>query len=308
MKSYIFLDEDTKTFGKVINGRLIEMFLYDEDLGNIYRAKVINKIDSINAYFLEYTSGKQAFMKSNKRFSIGDSVIGEIVRPESNNKLPLFSVNYKLETDNYTLYRFPRKMRAKLKEWGVKSDTEFKYLNDLKKTLEKEENFNPTPKLLLEKNTKDLYIKEHKELELVEKSIFQDSIINEAFKILKNSKIYYEEASMIIDELETLTVIDINTSGIKSSQKESVFFDEINKKILDPIAYNLKLRNIGGMVIIDFLRGKDTNNLEKEFKDILDLYGLEYELYGFTNMGLFELSLKRKGESLTKLLKERKII
>src|SRR5699024_664208 len=140
--------------------------------------------------------------------------------------------NFKIETDNYILYRFPRRMTAKLKEDGIKSDTEYKYLNNLKETLEKEENFNPTPKLLLEKDTKDIYIKENKGLELVEESIYQDSIINEALNTLKDTKIYYKDASLIIDELETLTVIDVNTSGIKSNQKKEVFFEDINRKIL----------------------------------------------------------------------------
>lgn len=308
MRSYIFLDKETKAYGKVINDKLVELFLYDDELGNIYRAKVVNKIDSINAYFLEYTSGKQAFLKSNKKFSIGDSVIGQIVRSASNKKLPLFSVNFKIETENYALYRFPRKMKAKLKQDGIKSDEEYKHLNKLKETLEKEENFNPTPKLLLEKNTKDTYINDNKDLELIEESIFQDSIISEAINTLKNNKIYYKEASLIIDELETLTAIDVNTSGIKSNQKEEVFFEEINRKILEPLVYNLKLRNIGGMIVIDFLRVEKMQELEEEFKNILDLYELEYEIYGFTNMGLFELTLKRRGESLTRLLRDKNII
>ena len=142
----------------------------------------------------------------------------------------------------------------------------------------------------------------------MEESIYQDSIINEALNTLKDTKIYYKDASLIIDELETLTVIDVNTSGIKSNQKKEVFFEDINRKILEPLAYNLKFRNIGGMVVIDFLRVEKKQDLEEEFKNILDFYGLEYEIHGFTNMGLFELTLKRRGESLTRLLKKRHII
>lgn len=308
MKSYIFVDKENEAYGRIQDGRLMEMYFYNEDLGNIYRAKVINKIDSINAYFLEYSPGKQAFLKSNKNFSIGDSVIGEIVRPASNKKLALFSVNYKLESENYELFRFPRRKKASIKEGKMKNNDEFKLLNDLRVSLEKEENFNPTPKLLLEKNSKDLYIKENLDFDLVEESIFQDSIINEAFKMLKDKKTYYEEASLIFEELETLTAIDVNSSKAKTGQKEEIFFDGINRSILDFLAYNLKLRNIGGMVVIDFLRGDDREGLEEEFKSFLDSYGLEYEIYGFTKMGLFELSLKRRGETLRRLLKDRNII
>ncbi|MDD7463381.1 MAG: ribonuclease E/G [Anaerococcus sp.] len=308
MKSYIFVDKENEAYGRIQDGRLMEMYFYNEDLGNIYRAKIINKIDSINAYFLEYAPGKQAFLKSNKNLSIGDSVLGEIVRPASNKKLALFSVNYKLESENYELYRFPRAKKASIKEGKERNDKEFRDLNKLKASLEREENFNPTPKLLLEKNSKDLYVKENSGLKIIEKSIFQDAFINQAFTMLKDKKVYHDQASLIFEELETLTAIDINTSKAKTGQKEGAFFDDINRSVLDFLAYNLKLRNIGGMVVIDFLRGDDRKTLEDDFKNCLDSYGLEYEIYGFTNMGLFELTLKRKGESLRKVLKNKNII
>lgn len=308
MKSYIFVDKENKAYGKVQDDRLVEMFFYDEDLGNIYRAKVINKIDSINAYFLDYEPGKQAFLKSNKSFAIGDSIIGEIVRPASNNKLALFSVNYKLESDNYELFRFPRKACPKLREGGKRNDGEYSHLKELRQSLEKEENFTPSPKLLLEKNTKDIYLRANQELEIVEKSIFQDKPISEAFKMLKSDKVFYNQGSLIFDELETLTVVDVNTSKKKSGQKEEIYFDQVNRDILDLLSYNLKLRNIGGMVVVDFLRGQDREGLEEEFKKSLDSYGLNYEIFGFTKMGLFELTLKRRGESLTRILRSKNII
>lgn len=308
MKSYIFLDEKTKSYGKVLDDKLIEMFFYNEDLGNIYRAKVVNKIDPINAYFLEYEEGKQAFLKSKKNFSIGDSVIGQIVRPASNKKLPLFSANFNIETENYELFRFPKKSKPSLKNHGDKDKKEYESLIDLKERLEREENFNPTPKTLLKKNTKDLYIERNKDLQIKKVSIFQDQIINQGLKLLKEDKIYHKDVSLIIDELETLTVIDVNSSSKKGGQEKEIFFDQINKSILDFLAYNLKLRNIGGMVVIDFLRGYDKEGLEKEFENALDSYGLSYELFGFTNMGLFELTIKRRGESLKTLLHKNKII
>lgn len=308
MNSYIFVDKENKAYGKVLDSKLMEMYFYNEDLGNIYRAKVINKISSINAYFLEYKAGKEAFLKSNKNLSIGDSVIGEIVRPASNKKLPLFSVNYKLENENYELYRFPRAKKPLLKEGKSHSDKDYKELLALREDLKSEESFSPTPKLLLAKNTKDLYLKKHEDLPIIEKSIYQDLPINEAFKMLKSKKIYQDDASIIIDELETLTFVDVNSSRIKSGLKKEVFFDQVNLKILDMLAYNLKLRNTGGMVVIDFLRGEDRENLEVKLKAALDSYDLSYKLYGFTSMGLYELTLERRGESLPKTLRNKNII
>lgn len=307
MKSYIFVDVENFSYGKVIDDKLIEIKFYDNDVGNIYRAKVINKIDSINAYFLEYDKDKQAFLKSSKSFKIGDSVIGQIVRPKSNNKLPLFSVNFKIETDNYELSRFPSYMKPLQKDDKIFSKDEYKYLLELRARLEKEENFNPSPKLLLKTNIIENYLDNNKEYLIKNINIKQDLIISNALKQLKANKIYKDDLSIIIDELETLTVIDVNSSAKKSNMDNKLFSDLVNTELLDTIAYNLKVRNIGGMVLIDFLRNDKHEKLEKELIDNLDSYNLDYEIYGFTNMGLFELTLKRRGKSLKEELSKRKL-
>lgn len=61
MRSFIFVDKKEKAFGKIIDDKLFELKFYSPYLFNIYRAKVVGKIDSINAYFLLYDDDKKAF-------------------------------------------------------------------------------------------------------------------------------------------------------------------------------------------------------------------------------------------------------
>ena len=100
MKSYIFVDYKEKAFGKIVDNKLFELKFYSSYLFNIYRAKVVNKIDSINAYFLLYDDGKKAFLKSNKKFKIGDSVICQIIKEEFDDKLATMSANFRIEKED----------------------------------------------------------------------------------------------------------------------------------------------------------------------------------------------------------------
>lgn len=308
MKSYVFVDQEKKLVGKILDDKLIEIKFYDSILGNIYRAKVINKIPAIKGYFLEYEKGKQCFVKSKKDFAIGDNFIGQIVREASNKKLPLMSANFKIESENYFVERFPIKARPKQKGNKNFSKEEYNKLFERKNKLLEEENFFPTPKLLYQVDSKEKYLEENSNLEVKYLDIYQDSLVNEGLKVLATNKIYEGETSIIIDELESLTVIDVNSSKKKSTSDKNIFFDGINRGLFESIAYQIKLRNIGGMVVVDFLRSENLTNFEEDFAKALEKYSLDYEIYGFTNMGLFELSIKRRGESLTKELKKREII
>ena len=94
MTSFVFVDYKEKAFGKIVDDKLFELKFYSPNLYNIYRAKVVGKIDSINAYFLLYDDGKKAFLKSNKKFKIGDSVICQLIKEEFDDKLASMSANF----------------------------------------------------------------------------------------------------------------------------------------------------------------------------------------------------------------------
>ena len=308
MKSYIFVDYKEKAFGKIVDDKLYELKFYSPYLYNIYRAKVVDKIDSINAYFLLYDKDKKAFLKSNKKFKIGDSVIGQIVKEEFDDKLARFSANFRIENEDYYLYRFKNKGYPILKKGRNKNSKNYKNLIDTKNSLINEENFNPTPKLLKTYNEFDLYLEKNKNLSCKEIDIKNNKIIFDSIKTIKDEKIYQDDLSIIINDLETLCFVDVNSSKKKSTMDKDDFYYKVNEEVIDFIFYNLKLRNIGGMIVIDFLKSTHNEKLLEMVKENIEKYFKIYTIYGFTNMGLFELSIKREGQSLVKKLKEKKLI
>ena len=304
----IYEDKKEKVLVRCEEGRVMDLIFYDSPLHNIYRAKVVNKIDSLNAYFVQISDTENLFLKSTLSYKIGDTAIVEYVREPANGKLGLASENFKIENEAYTLTRYPLKGRPKLKKNKRKDGGLYREIILDKENLIKEENFLPTPKLLVENKLRDTYLSGFKDYEIREFEIKNSSIIKELIKNISNSEIFYNDLSIIIDELKTLTVIDINTGSRKSKNKKKNFLLNVNLELIDFITYNLKLRNIGGMVIIDFLRSDGEKKIIEEFQKACDKYKLEAEIFGFTKMGLFEITIKRRGNSLKAKLSEKKLL
>lgn len=304
MKSFIFIDKEKGAFGKVLDNKLYELKFYNPDLHNIYRARVVDKIDSINAYFLLYEDDKKAFLKTRKKFKIGDSVIGQIIKEGFDEKLATFSANFRIENDHYYLYRFKNRGYPRLKKGQKKDQKAYNDLVKLKEKLIREENFSPSPKLLKEISQFEIYKKENEDIDIVSLDIKNNMVIKDGLDSIKNDKLYKDGMSIIINELETMTVVDINSSKKKSKMKKDDFFYWVNKSMVDLIFFNLNLRNIGGMVVIDFLRSLRNDELLAEIEKSLEKYFDKFEIYGFTKMGLFEISLKREGKPLKENLKK----
>ena len=308
MTSYIFIDREKKLLGKLIDDKIVEIKFFDSLIGNIYRGRVVNKIDALSGYFVEYDKGESLYLNSTIPYKIGDNVIVEYVRDPANGKLALGSLNFKIENESYTLKRFPQKAGPRLKKGKKKDKTFYKELLESKIRLIEEEKFFPTPKLLYENSFLTSYLSANEGLDVKEVKIEDFNPYKEVLKLIKDTRPSLGDSSLIIDQLETLTVIDVNSSAEKSKNKKDKFLENINLKLIDFIIYNLQIRNIGGMVLIDFLRNKDREKIEESFKQKAKEAGVECEIYGFSPMGLFELSIKRRGSSLIDELGRRNLL
>ena len=94
---------------------------------------------------------------------------------------------------------------------------------------------------------------------------------------------YYEEASgkyiwlksgasLVIEHTEAMTVIDVNTGSVlKKKQQEDTLFYQINREAAKEIARQLRLRNISGIIMIDFINMKN----EKQKENLLSLLDRE---------------------------------
>ena len=110
---------------------------------------------------------------------------------------------------------------------------------------------------------------------------------------------------LIFDQTEAMTTIDVNTGGFVGVRSfgETVF--KTNLEAAHTIARQLRLRNLGGIIIIDFI---DMDNEEHkaavldEFNKALSSDHTRLTVNGFTALGLVEMTRKRTRESLAHIL------
>lgn len=112
---------------------------------------------------------------------------------------------------------------------------------------------------------------------------------------------------IIIDQTEALTTVDVNTGGFVGSRN---FDDTIFKTNLDAaqvIARQLRLRNLGGIIICDFIDMNSQGHRDavlEEFKKSLACDHTRITVNGFSALGLVEMTRKRTRESLAHILCE----
>lgn len=108
-----------------------------------------------------------------------------------------------------------------------------------------------------------------------------------------------------LDTTEALTVFDVNSASFVAEKSHAELAYKINVEAAHEIARQLRLRNIGGIVIIDFIDmpSKDYyDRLMKELQSAVRKDSAHIELIGFTKLGLFEMTRKRKSPSVDQLL------
>jgi ribonuclease E len=107
--------------------------------------------------------------------------------------------------------------------------------------------------------------------------------------------------SLIIESTEALTVIDINTGKNvgTSSLEETVYRN--NLEAATEIARQLRLRDIGGIIVIDFIDMERKDNREaviRRFRDALARDKTRTQVFDISDLGLVEMTRKRIGEGL----------
>jgi ribonuclease G len=112
---------------------------------------------------------------------------------------------------------------------------------------------------------------------------------------------------LVIDQAEALTVIDVNTGKFvgRRNLDETIF--KTNLEAVREVAFQLRLRNIGGMVIIDFIdmeREEDRDKILNVLQETLKKDKARCNVIKISELGLVEMTRQRKRESLEHLLGE----
>lgn len=106
---------------------------------------------------------------------------------------------------------------------------------------------------------------------------------------------------LILDETEALIAIDVNTGRHKggSNQEESIL--QVNLEAAEEVARQLRLRNIGGLVVIDFIdmkQKKNQNQVYRRLKDVLQHDKARTNVLPLSPLGLLEMTRQRQEESV----------
>jgi ribonuclease G len=112
---------------------------------------------------------------------------------------------------------------------------------------------------------------------------------------------------LIIDQTEAMTTIDVNTGGFVGSRNFDDTVFKTNLEAAQAIARQLRLRNLGGIIIIDFIdmeSAEHRNAVLDELRRALARDRTRITLNGFSALGLVEMTRKRTRESLAHVLCE----
>jgi len=112
---------------------------------------------------------------------------------------------------------------------------------------------------------------------------------------------------LIVDQTEALTTVDVNTGGFVGARNFDDTIFKTNLEAAHAIARQLRLRNLGGIIIIDFIdmaREEHQTAVLAELRKQLARDRTKITVSGFTQLGLVEMTRKRTRESLAHMLCE----
>lgn len=140
----------------------------------------------------------------------------------------------------------------------------------------------------------------------IEGDLFERFNVYQQLEILQKRTIDLPSGGYVaLDTTEAMTVFDVNSASFTMGKNQAELAFKTNVEAAKEIARQLRLRNIGGIVIVDFIGMPNKEYYDKLFKRIRESFEKDpahVELLGFTKLGLFEMTRKRRTPSSEQLL------
>ena len=141
-----------------------------------------------------------------------------------------------------------------------------------------------------------------------ERPLFETANVDEEIERALGRRVDLKSGGyLIIDQTEAMTTIDVNTGGFVGARNFDDTIYRTNLEATQAIARQLRLRNLGGIIIIDFI---DMHNAQHraavldELRKSLARDKVKVTVSGFSQLGLVELTRKRTRDSLAHMLLE----
>jgi ribonuclease G len=141
-----------------------------------------------------------------------------------------------------------------------------------------------------------------------EESLFDHLGVEQEITRAMSRKVWLKSGGyLVIDHTEAMTVIDVNTGRFvgKRDQEETILRN--NLEAAKEVAYQLKLRGIGGIIIVDFIDMEREKNRDKVYHALVDAMASDKartRISRISDLGLIEISRERVREDLLRSLSE----
>jgi ribonuclease G len=106
---------------------------------------------------------------------------------------------------------------------------------------------------------------------------------------------------IVIDETEALVAIDVNTGRHKGSKDQEATILKVNLEAAEEICRQFRLRNMGGLIVLDFIdmkSGRDRQQVYQKVKDGLRRDKAKTHILPISQLGLMEMTRQRHSESV----------
>ena len=239
----------------------------DSEVGNVYCGIVKDVAKNLSSAFVEFGDGKKGFLKTDQEVKPGEKILIQV------------------------------------KADPLKTD----YMTDICKKLS-----NNDTEIITDNNMVSQNLEGAKIQNLLYNSNSGISIENtyRLGKIIKDvlsKKVWMDSgAYLVIEHTEALTSIDVNSGKNVAKKDRDENIKAINFEAADYIMKHLKLRNISGIIIVDFINMREEyyEELTKHMTELSKQDNVVCNIVGFTKLGLLEITRKKNRKSLNDILSE----
>ncbi len=123
-----------------------------------------------------------------------------------------------------------------------------------------------------------------------------------------NKKVWLKSGGyIVIENTEALTAIDVNTGRYVGQRNVEETILKTNLEAIKEIACQLRLRNIGGIIIIDFIDMEKTSDRERVFETLTEIFKKDRsktKVLRMSEFGLVEMTRQRTRENISRILQE----
>ena len=276
-----------------INGENLVLLPKSKNLSISKKIKDIKEVNRLKNIFLNIDNG--LILRTNSEGKSEDSLLEEYKKLKNIEN----RINRDFEKINIGLLYDVNSILKKAE--SLLDDTIEEFIIDDKNIFEE-------IKVLLEETGKKDLIKKLRKY-FKDEEIFEYYNINSQIERALDRKVYLDSgAYIIIEKTEALISIDVNTGQNTGNKTLQELIFQTNLEATKEIARQIKLRNLAGIIIVDFIDMKkisDRKKLLEEFKRYLSEDRIEISSLEYTNLGLIQFTRKRQGKELALYYREK---